>query len=122
MEAIRVAKKSQLAVLPPNNDDGFRQRRGERIERRAIEIGKGQWQDFITRSTLIECELRILCGARSVNLSESVFERCTFRPRREMKNLRFTGMTIRDCKFLGKYTGCRFGNESERDESDVRGC
>jgi len=35
-----------------------------------------------------------------------------------MKNLRLTGMHLRACTFLGKYTGCRFGNESEKDESD----
>ncbi len=117
-----VAKKSQLDVLSPNSPDGFHQRRDERIERKALEIGNEKFQDFITRSTLVECEIRILCGASSVNLFESTFERCTFRPRREMKNLRFTGVNLRGCTFLGKYSGCRFGNESENDESDVRDC
>ena len=117
-----MTKKSQLDALPPNNPNGFHQRRDERIERKAIEIGNGKFQDFITRCTLVECEIRILCGANSVNLFESTFERCTFRPRREIKNLRFTGMKLRGCTFLGKYTGCRFGNESEKDESDVRDC
>jgi hypothetical protein len=117
-----VAKKSQLDVLPPNMPENFHQRRDERIERKAVEIGKGKFQDFITRSTLIECEIHILCGTSHVNLFESTFEQCTFRPRREMKNLRFTGMNLRSCAFLGKYTGCRFGNESADDFSDVRDC
>jgi hypothetical protein len=117
-----VAKKAQLDLLLPNHPDGFHQRRDERIDRKIVEIGKGKFQDFITRSTLAECELRILCGARSVNLFQSTFERCTFRPRREMKNLRFAGMSLRACLFLGKYTGCRFGNQSEEDVSDVRDC
>jgi len=117
-----VAKKSQLDILLPNHPDGYHERRGERIERKALEIGKGKWQDFITRSTLVGCDIRILCGAGSVNLFGSTFERCVFRPRREMKNLRFTGMAIRGCTFLGKYSGCRFGDESEEDVSEVRGC
>jgi hypothetical protein len=117
-----VVKKSQLDVLPPNNADGFHQRRDERIERRAIEIGKGKFQDFITRSTLVECEICVLCRASHVNLFESAFQGCRFRPRREMKNFRFTGMKLRGCSFLGKYTGCRFGNESEKDLSEVRDC
>jgi hypothetical protein len=117
-----MAKKAQLEVLPPNQPDGCHDRRDERIERKTIEIGKGKFQDFITRSTLVECEIRIFCGAGSVNLFESTFERCTFRPRRELKNLRFTGMNLRDCTFLGKYTGCRFGNESKDDVSVIRAC
>lgn len=117
-----MAKKSQLEVLPPNDPNNMHVWRDERIERRFIEIGKGKFQDFITRSTLVECEIRILCGASSVNLFESTFEHCTFRPRREMKNLRFTGMNLRSCTFLGRYSGCRFGNESEKDQSDVRDC
>lgn len=121
-EEPRVPKKSPLDVLPPNRPEGHHNRRDERVERRAVEIGKGRFMDFITRSTLVECEIRILCGARSVNLFESTFERCTFRPRREMKNLRFTGMNLRACTFLGRYTGCRFGNESADDVSDVRDC
>jgi hypothetical protein len=117
-----VAKKSQLDVLPPNMPEGFHERRAERIEHKRIEIGKVKFQDFITRSTLTDCEIAILCGASSVNLFESTFERCTFQPRREMRNLRFTGMNLRACTFLGKYTGCRFGNESADDSSDVRDC
>jgi hypothetical protein len=117
-----VAKKAQFDVLPPNDPDGHHNRRGERIERKTIEIGKGKWQDFITASTLVECDLRILCGAGSVNLFDSTFERCTFRPRRELSNLQFTGLMLRDCTFLGKYSGCRFGNEGPEDAGQVRGC
>jgi hypothetical protein len=119
---VDVAKKHQLDILPPNNPDGFHRRRGERIERKTVEIGKGRYMDFITDSTLVECDIRILCGARSVNLFGSTFERCAFRPRQEMKNLRFTGMTIRDCAFLGKYTGCRFGAEDPDHAGLVRDC
>lgn len=112
----------RLDILPPNNPEGFHQRRGERIERKSVDLGNAKWQDFITDSTLIECDVRILCGAGSVNLFGSTFERCTFRPRREMKNLRFTGMTFRGCTFLGKYTGCRFGNEMPDHAGGVRRC
>jgi hypothetical protein len=115
-------KQSQLEILPPNNPEGFHQRRGERIERRCIEIGKAKCQDFITESTLVECDIRILCGAGSVNLFASKFERCTFRPRREMKNLRFVGMTLRECTFLGRYSGCRFGNIEPQDAGAVTDC
>ena len=38
-----------------------------------------------------------------------------------MKNLRFTGMAIRNCTFVGKYTGCRFGRELEDQVADIRG-
>lgn len=117
-----MATNPRLTVLPPNHPGGFHQRRDERIEHKVVEIGKGKAQDFITRSTLVGCELRVSCGAGSVNLYESTFERCTFRPRREMKNLRLTGMNFRACTFLGRYSGCRFGNESEKDASDVRDC
>jgi hypothetical protein len=113
---------SELELLPPNLPEGYHRRQGERIERRAIEIGKGKFQDFITNSCLVECELRILCGASHVNLFESTFEGCTFKPRREMKNLRLTGMKFSRCAFLGKYTGCRFGDLDESDDSDVRDC
>jgi hypothetical protein len=117
-----MAGSRKLEVLPPNQSEGHHKRLGERIERKLIELGKGRYQDFLTRSTLIECEIRILCGAGSVNLHESTFDRCTFLPRREMKNLRFTGMTFRGCTFLGRYTGCRFGNEEPDGKSDVRDC
>lgn len=117
-----MAKKSQVDILPPNNPQGFHQRRGERIERKCIEIGKGKFQDFITDCTLVDCDVRIHCGAGSVNLFGSAFERCVFYPRREMKNLRFTSMVLRNCKFLGKYTGCRFGRELEEQAAEIRDC
>jgi hypothetical protein len=117
-----VAKTPLLDILPPNHPDGFHQRRAERIEQKTIEIGKAQCQDFITDSILIGCDIRILCGAGSVNLFGSTFERCTFRPRREMKNLRFTGMAVRDSTFVGRYTGCRFGKDQEDQVADVRSC
>jgi hypothetical protein len=117
-----VRKKPQFDILPPNDPEGHHDRRGERIERKTIEIGKGEWNDFLTHCTVVECHLRIVCGARSVNLFNSTFERCTFDPRRELKNLPFSGITLRDCTFLGKYCGCRFGNEDEDDACEVRGC
>jgi hypothetical protein len=117
-----VPKNSDLELLPPNQPEGYHRRRGERIERQLIEIGKGKSMDFITLSNLVECELRILCGASHVNLFASTLERCTFRPRREMKNLRLTGINFDGCVFLGKYTGCRLGNLEEYDDSDVRDC
>src|SRR5712691_7384011 len=111
-----------LDILPPNEPDGHHRRRGERIERKLVEIGRGKYQDFITKCTLSECDVRIHCGARFVNLIDSTFERCTFRPRREMKNLRFPGTTLRACEFLGKYTGCRFGNVEADQRSEIRNC
>ncbi len=117
-----MATRSKLEILPPNNPKGFHQRRGERVEQKCVEIGKGPCQDFIIDSTLIGCDLRILCGAFSVNLFRSSFERCTFRPRREFKNMRFTGMTFRGCTFLGKYNGCRFGNWDAEDAGAVSDC
>lgn len=117
-----VAKQSKLEILPPNNPEEFHQRRGERIERKVVEIGKGRSMDFITDSTFVECEIRIHCGAGSVNLFGSSFESCVFRPRREMKNLRFTSVVLRNCTFLGKYTGCRFGRELGEQPADIRDC
>jgi hypothetical protein len=117
-----VSKKLRFDVLPPNHPDGFHQRRGERIAQKTIEIGKAKFQDFITRSTLVECDLRILCSAGSVNLFESTFERCVFHPRRELRNLRLTGLKLRACQFFGRYVGCRFGNEDENEASEVRNC
>lgn len=118
----RVAKHAGIELLPPNEPAGHHKRIEERIENKLLEIGKGQFQDFILKSTLIECEIRILCGAGHVNIRTSTFDRCVFRPRRELKNLRFTGMNLRDCTFWGKYTGCRFGNDLEDHSSDIRGC
>lgn len=117
-----MAKRPLLNVLSPNQREGHHQRRGERIERKTIEIGKAKCMDFITDSTLIECDIHILCGTRSVNLFGSTFERCTFRPRREMKNLRFASMMMRDCTFFGKYTGARFGRELPQQVVDIRRC
>ena len=34
----------QLETLPPNDPQGHHRRRGERIERKTIEIGKGQYR------------------------------------------------------------------------------
>lgn len=117
-----MAKAPPFGVLRPNQREGHHQRRGERIERKTIEIGKAKCMDFITDSTLIECDIHIFCGTRSVNLFGSIFERCTFRPRREMKNLGFTSMVLRDCTFLGKYTGARFGRELAQQVVDIRRC
>jgi hypothetical protein len=116
------ANQPRLEILPPNHPDGHHNGRGERIVRKRVEIGKGRYQDFLTDCTLVECEIRILCGAFSVNLFRSTFEGCTFRRRREFKNLRLTGRTFRGCTFLGKYTGCRFGNREPEDAGEVRGC
>lgn len=117
-----MGQKSQLDVLPPNMPEAFHKRRDERIERKSIEIGRGKFQDFVTGCTLVECDVRILCGASSVNLFRSTFVRSTFRPRRELKNLRFTDMSLLSCTFLGRYSGCRFGNERKEHESDIRDC
>jgi hypothetical protein len=111
-----------LPTLSPNNPDGFHQRRGERIEQKTIEIGEAESLDFITESTLVGCDLHILRGGRSVNLFGCTFERSIFRARRELKNVRFTGMTLRGCTFLGRYVGCGFGNKEPHELGEVRGC
>jgi uncharacterized protein YjbI with pentapeptide repeats len=86
---------------------------------RTIEIGKAESLDFITESTLVGCDLHILRGGRSVNLFGCTFDRSTFRARRELKNVRFTGMTLRGCTFLGRYVGCGFGNVSVHGSDSV---
>ena len=60
-----MAGRSTREILPPNNPEGFHQRKGERIENRCVEIGKGKSQDFITDSTVVGCDLLIHCGAGS---------------------------------------------------------
>lgn len=114
--------RSKLPVLAPNKSDGHHDRKGETIEGKRIEIGKGEYQDFLIDCTLVDCEIRILCGAQSVNLFRSTFEGCVFRPRQKLSNLRFNGLNLRRCRFIGRYDGCRFGNEEEEDDSDVRDC
>jgi hypothetical protein len=99
-----------------------KERQGERIERRLVELGKGKFMDSIIDCTLVECEIRIHRGASSVILAGSTFERCAFRPRREIKSLRFTTMTLRNCSFFGKYSGCRFGKEMPEQTPEIRDC
>lgn len=110
-------------ILLPNAPDGSHQRRGERIERRRIDIGKSKIMDMIFNCTLVDCEIHIHCGARSVNLFDSTFKDCSFHPKRELKGLRFTSVRLKGCKFFGKYSGCRFGNEDDDEQSaSADGC
>ncbi|MFO0960413.1 MAG: hypothetical protein U0800_23755 [Isosphaeraceae bacterium] len=109
-------------LLPPNTAEGSHQRRGERIEGMRVEIGRAKRQDFLVDCTLVGCDIRIRCGASHVNLFGSTFERCRFLPGRPMMNLRLTGMNLRGCAFEGKYIGCRFGNEEEDHDAEVRDC
>ncbi len=117
-----MAKASPLELLAPSNAEGNHRRFQARIEKKLIEIGRTKLGDSFTESTLVDCELHILGGASSVHLLRSTLERCTLRPRRELKNLRFDATNIRGCTFFGRYTGCRFGSGLEEQVTDVRDC
>lgn len=43
---------SELELLPPHLPEGYHRRRGERIERRAIEIGKGKFLEGVDVGSL----------------------------------------------------------------------
>jgi hypothetical protein len=109
-------------ILLPNAPDGSHQRRGERIERKRIDIGKSKIMDAIFECTLVDCEIHIHCGASSVSLFDSTLEHCSFHPKREMKGLRFTSLRLIGCKFFGKYSGCRFGNEDDGQSASADSC
>jgi len=117
-----VAKKSLCELLPPNEPEGFHRRRDERIAERTLELGRGKFLDILLDCQLSDCELRILGPAKCLNLRGSTLERCLFRPRKQLRNHRFTNANLRDCKFLGKYRGCRFGRELDDRLGTATGC
>jgi hypothetical protein len=117
-----MAKTPALELLPPNQPEGHHNWNHAKVERKRIEIGKASYLDFINDSTVAECELRISCGSRGVNLARSTFVRCTFRVARELRNHGFTWMNLQDCSFFGKYQGCRFGSEFDDQPADIQRC
>lgn len=108
--------------VSPNDENENIKLINDYFEGKSIEIGKAKYQDFITDCTLKNCELRIRCGAGSVNLFGSKFYDCVFRPSKEMKNLRFTDVFLYNCYFKGRYSGCRFGADMDKNEAIVKGC
>jgi hypothetical protein len=117
-----VAKAApRFDILPPNNGDHHKWF-GERIERKTIDLGRGQFLDAFAGCTLVDCEFRVWRAPRGVSLRGSTLRQCTFATRREMRNLRFTSVTLDRCTFVGKYIGSRFGKDRDEDTADIRGC
>nr|WP_159063750.1 hypothetical protein [Thaumasiovibrio occultus] len=108
-------------LLPAEGKDHHRIT-GLTIENKTIEIGNGKNQDVIVNSTLNNCVIRIKCGARQVNIFNSSLLNCVIWPARQMNGLRLAGLEMVGCKFKGRYFDCRFGNEQESDQSNVRDC
>jgi len=96
---------------------------GESVSGKIIEIGAGEYQDFISDGALlIDCEIRILCSAASLNIFDATFENCLIKARRELKNYSFFNAGFRGCKFIGKYSGCRFGSHEKENTGFVEEC
>lgn len=96
---------------------------GGTISGKIIEIGTGPAQDFICGGALLDdCELRILCGANSVNLFNVTIRNSIIKTRRELKNLPFLDVQFDGCKFLGKYSGCRFGQLESKNIGSIANC
>lgn len=109
-------------LLPPDSVKGWHDIRGMTIRGSIIEIGKGQYQDFISESVLEDCEIRIFCGASHVNISRTTLKNCEIRPKKEMKNLRLTDVNIDGCVFHGRYTGLRLGTEEPECSVSIKNC
>ena len=112
----------KLDKLLPIEGEDHHNIKGLTVENKTIEIGNGKFQDFIVESTLINCVIRIKCGANHVNIFNSSLIDCVIWPSRQMNNLRFTGLEMVGCTFKGAYSGCRFGNEDENQNSNIREC
>jgi len=111
-----------VELLLAEADDRTHGIRHQHVRAKRIELGKGQHQDFITDSRLEDCEIRVLCGAAHVNVFTSELVRCTFWPRRRMNGLRLTSGSFVDCRFKGRYFGCRFGTELDEQPCTMVGC
>ena len=110
------------SLLPPDSVKDRHDIRGMAIRGSIIEIGKGQYQDFISESVLEDCEIRIFCGASNVNIFRTTLINCEIRPKKEMKNLRLTDVNIDGCIFHGRYTGLRLGSEDPERNVSIRNC
>lgn len=108
--------------LPPNGSHGEHNWRGVTITGKIIEIGKSDVYDSIFDCRLVDCVIRTFSGARGVAIFSSTLISCTFEAKKELKNLGFLDLVIRDCTFLGKYSGCRFGSTEEDGHAEVTGC
>lgn len=96
---------------------------GETITGKIIEIGAGKYMDFIHGGTVLDdCEIRILCGAQSVNIFNATIRNSIVKTRRELKNLQLLDVQFDGCKFLGQYSGCRFGQLESQNTGTVKNC
>lgn len=96
---------------------------GETITGKIIEIGSSKHLDFIYGGTVLDdCEIRILCGARSVHIFNATIRNSIIKPRRELKNLQLLDVHFDNCKFFGKYSGCRFGQLTSKNIGTIKNC
>jgi hypothetical protein len=112
----------KMEILPPNGDSGEHQWRGITLTGKIIELGKSDILDSIYDCLLIDCLIRTYRSARGISFCECTLVSCTFEAKKELRNLRFTDLKMQDCTFLGRYVGCRFGNEDEDGDAEVSGC
>lgn len=113
---------TRIEKLIPNQADGSHAIKNQTIEHKKIEIGNGEYLDVISGSTIINCEIRIKCSAAGINFFDSTFIDCTIWPGKEIKNLRLSSVTMNNCVFKGKYTGCRFGKDLPEKNSEIKNC
>ena len=103
--------------------DGHHQIEGETITGKIIEIGTGEFVDFIYGGTVLDdCEIRILCGAQSVQIFNATIRNSIIKTRRELKSLQLLDVHFDGCKFLGKYSGCRFGQLTPQNTGTIVNC
>ncbi|TWU43363.1 hypothetical protein Q31b_24020 [Novipirellula aureliae] len=93
---------------------------GETVSGKIIEIGTGKMIDRIYGGAILDdCEIRILGGAKSVNLFDTTIRNCVFKTRRKLSNVHFASVHFDTCTFLGKYSGCRFGQLEAEDSGTL---
>ena len=95
--------------LQPNRPEGHHKLDGAVVEGKTIHLGKSRFIDTLVRSRFVDCTIRIHCGASSLTIHQCEFERCTFWPAKEMRNLRLESNALHGCDVRGRFTGARFG-------------
>lgn len=104
-----MSSRPRPPVLEPTGPTRAHKLDGARVEGRTIHLGRSRFIDTLVRTTFVDCTLRIHCGASALTIADCQFERCTFWPAKDMRNLRLESSVLTDCTFEGRYVGARFG-------------
>jgi hypothetical protein len=97
--------------MTPNIHVKDREIVGERIE-----LTKGPLYWLGPDLTLRDCTVIISAARRSVTLMSGQLINCTIQVKGEMKALRWAPMTLKGCRFKGRFTGNDFGFRVDLDE------